>query len=185
MSYILNGLDNNCDKSLGGVSAFWVADWNWIKWKFENNNYKNGITDFFLPKGQPSDDFIFRRYDLKKIGVEYSVGQSETDKGVHTFNHSINFRYNKRSLTLHKEFTNLTMRGKKVVVLVKDRNDNYFLLGWWSGLKMGSGSGGSGSREGSSHYSYTLDGVAPWFEQEVDEDLLTALNAIDLIEKFI
>lgn len=171
---VLSGIYENCPVNLGGVKRIaFVSYFGIDSVSFKLGNFKKGIDTITL---KSLHSFI--EYKFAKNSVKYDVSHKNDSNRISEWEHSVDFKINRRNIIKNEELWNMFYAGQRLVALVLDANDEWWVLGLRTGLSLNSGSGSSGSvKADGSNYSYSLSGTQDYFELKIDaEDALTLLN---------
>jgi len=155
----LMGIEKECTNNLGGVREIYLIS----VYQIENIVYTAGIiTEINLTEGD------FARYEPPNLSANYDVTYSIDSLGVIEYEHRINFSISKRLNSKNVELQNLAGGNREMVAIILDSNEQWWLLGAYSGLTLDTLSGGSGtSLSDGSQYNLTLSGISPVMEASI------------------
>lgn len=118
----------------------------------------------------------FVEYQVPLNSASYSVDYNVDEIGIEEFTHSVSIRISKRRPTAHQKLKEITEGNPDLVVLCKDGNNRWWLLGYQNGLNFNTGNGGSGTNKSDgTFYNFELTGVERDFELNVDETLVNSI----------
>jgi hypothetical protein len=144
------GRERPCKDSVGGLKAVYFINYGVIDASFDS-------TDTDMIDGLGSGVSAYR-YDLKgNSNLEQTI-TSSTDTGGTFFEQALTLVLPKLTIKDHKEIKLLTFGRPHIIV--KDNNDNYFMVGLEHGADVTGGTISSGAAMGDlSGYNLTLSGT--------------------------
>jgi hypothetical protein len=146
-------ISNECLINFGGIKELWIAYLNDIASVQFTDPYSH------LCKIGMETGILFTEWQFQKGNCSYTVDGSTDSFGVTEYTHSISLKLNRRDYIKNSHLWDVFDGVRDVVCIVKDANDQNWLLGWDEGLTP-SVSGGSGSviSDGSG-YNITFTGI--------------------------
>ena len=166
------GRERPCKDSVGGLKAVYFINYGVIDASFDGTD-----TDMIDGLGNSVTAY---RYDLKgNSNLEQTI-TSSTDTGGTFFEQALTLVLPKLTIKDHKEIKLLTFGRPHIIV--KDNNDNYFMVGLEHGADVTGGTISSGAAMGDlSGYNLTLSGTerAPANFIDVSSETDTSLNLSD------
>ena len=166
------GRERPCKDSVGGLKAVYFINYGVIDASFDGTD-----TDMIDGLGNSVTAY---RYDLKgNSNLEQTI-TSSTDTGGTFFEQALTLVLPKLTIKDHKEIKLLTFGRPHIIV--KDNNDNYFMVGLEHGADVTGGTISSGAAMGDlSGYNLTLSGTerAPANFIGVSSETDTSLNLSD------
>jgi hypothetical protein len=144
------GRERPCKDSVGGLKAIYFINYGLIDASFDDSE-----TDMIDGLGEGLSAY---RYDLKgNSNLEQTI-TSSTDTGGTFFEQALTLVLPKLTVKDHKEIKLLTFGRPHIIV--KDNNDNYFMVGLEHGADVTGGTISSGAAMGDlSGYNLTLSGT--------------------------
>lgn len=170
MSCTLTGILKDCQANMGGLKSVYLIRKSEIaSYTYKNKSVKDGIE--LINTNSP-----FKEYQSAYNTANYSVSGTITSEFDYEFTHTLVLRFNKRTLAKHKELFDMCANGSRVVALVKDGNERWWVLGLRNGMKYSDNSGGSSTSKGEgSNYNITLTGISDYYEVQIDENIVIEL----------
>ena len=151
---LTTGYTLGCRDSVGGIKAIYVQ--NWISTGSCNANLSGAVTGF---TGYNASGFF--EYDLTKATSSMTETlNASMENGTIFYTPEVTFTINQLQVAVRNELR-LLVRNR-VIVIVQDNNNRYWLLGSANGLEATAGTAGTGTAFGDrSGYELTLTGMEP------------------------
>ena len=148
---LTTGYALGCRDSVGGIKTIYVQSFN--PTGSCNANLSGAVTGF---TGYASGGFF--EYDLNKATSSLTETLNASEKGSVYYTPEVTFTINKLQVAVRNELR-LLVRNR-VIVIVQDNNNRYWLLGADNGLEATAGTAGTGTAFGDrSGYEMTLSGM--------------------------
>jgi hypothetical protein len=149
----MNGYALGCRDSVGGIKTIYVQGWNATG--TVNTNGSGTVTGF---TGFSSG---FYEYDLTKATSSMTETlNASIENGSIYYTPEVTFTINKLQVAVRNELRLLARN--RLLVIVQDNNNRYWVLGAANGLEATAGTAGSGTAFGDrSGYEMTLTGMEP------------------------
>ena len=173
-----SGRERPCKDSVGGLKAVYFINYGTITTSFSDTAGEEDVIDGL---GSPVTAY---RYDLKgNSNLEQTI-TSSTDTGGTFFEQALTLVLPKLTIKDHKEIKLLTFGRPHIIV--KDNNDNYFMVGLEHGADVTGGTISSGAAMGDlSGYNLTLTGTerapANFIDVTAETDILLTLGSADTV----
>jgi len=150
---LTTGYALGCRDSVGGIKTIYVQGWNATG--TVNTNGSGTVTGF---TGFSSG---FYEYDLTKATSSMTETlNASIENGSLYYTPEVTFTINKLQVAVRNELRLLARN--RLLVIVQDNNNRYWLLGSANGLEATAGTAGSGTAFGDrSGYEMTLTGMEP------------------------
>jgi len=150
---LTTGYTLGCRDSVGGIKAIYVQGWNATG--TVNTNGSGTVTGF---TGFSSG---FYEYDLTKATSSMTETlNASIENGSLYYTPEVTFTINKLQVAVRNELRLLARN--RLLVIVQDNNNRYWVLGAANGLEATAGTAGSGTAFGDrSGYEMTLTGMEP------------------------
>jgi len=158
--------DIDCNDSIGGITEFYAIEKTSVETVTEASGVVTAITT--------TDSKKFNRYVLKgEVGSMQATVNHNQQNGTTFFEHTLVFNLSK--MTTQKRNELLIMSQANTVVIAKDSNGLYWLMGKTIGLYPSAGDFGTGTAKGDLNgISMTLIGREKEPPAEVTGSLITA-----------
>ena len=177
MSNTLVGLIKDCSTNLGGVTKIKIMKVTDITAITVSNYEVSAMTVSSNPV----------EYVIPQNSTSYNVTlTTDNETGIQEWNHSVDFRINKRLKTKHTELLKFGNGNPDLAIFVKDRNSTWWLLGLtviknlttpYGGMLLSSNTGGSGTNKADgSHYQLAFVGTCKNPELQVSSSVVTSLS---------
>ena len=150
---LTTGYALGCRDSVGGIKTIYVQGWNATG--TVNTNGSGTVTGF---TGFSSG---FYEYDLTKATSSMTETlNASIENGSVSYTPEVTFTINKLQVAVRNELRLLARN--RLLVIVQDNNNRYWVLGAANGLEATAGTAGSGTAFGDrSGYEMTLTGMEP------------------------
>jgi hypothetical protein len=150
---LTTGYALGCRDSVGGIKTIYVQGWNATG--TVNTNGSGTVTGF---TGFSSG---FYEYDLTKATSSMTETlNASMENGTIFYSPEVTFTINKLQVAVRNELRLLARN--RLLVIVQDNNNRYWVLGAANGLEATAGTAGSGTAFGDrSGYEMTLTGMEP------------------------
>ena len=163
---VLNsGLVQDCRQSMGGVKRFLIAELSSITDVTEVSGVATAITKSGL---------FYEFQPTKTSSTSSSPIEQSVENGQIAFNHTVSMVFSKSEAA--KRNALMVLAQKALVVIAEDRNGNFHLYGWNTGLDFTEGGGELGTAASDLNgYRVTLTGAQPSLELEVAPGIIAGL----------
>ena len=178
-SFSLNGLAPQCKDSAGSVKKFWIAlaENVIITPSVDTAGNRTGEATIAIVGGADLDK-EFHVYNVRKNTSSMTSTLNVSDTAGNSFTTEANLQFLKMDLT--KRLEALAIMMSETVVIVKDGNDVYHILGYDFPVEASAGTGETGTAMADFNgYNITLQDVSKELPFQItDTTTIAALEAI-------
>lgn len=166
---LTTGFTLDCRNSNGGIEAVYFTE---IENKATLSATSSVIDTFTLDTGKQ-----FFKYDLrKKTSIFEQNIQVNNENGTVFYEQTLSVKLDKMETTKRNEI--LLLAQNNLMVIIKDNNGKYWLMGETRGALLNGGKGSTGTAYGDmSGFELTFMGEEAELSKEVDSSLIATLNA--------
>ena len=166
---LTTGFSLDCRNSNGGIEAVYFTE---IENKATLSATSSVIDTFTLDTGKQ-----FFKYDLrKKTSIFEQNIQVNNENGTVFYEQTLSVKLDKMETTKRNEI--LLLAQNNLMVIIKDNNGKYWLMGETRGALLNGGKGSTGTAYGDmSGFELTFMGEEAELSKEVDSSLIATLNA--------
>ena len=166
---LTTGFTLDCRNSNGGIEAVYFTE---IENKATLSATSSVIDTFTLDTGKQ-----FFKYDLrKKTSIFEQNIQVNNENGTVFYEQTLSVKLDKMETTKRNEI--LLLAQNNLMVIIKDNNGKYWLMGETRGALLNGGKGSTGTAYGDmSGFELTFMGEEAELSKEVDASLIATLNA--------
>ena len=166
---LTTGFTLDCRNSNGGIEAVYFTE---SENKATLSATSSVIDTFTLDTGKQ-----FFKYDLrKKTSIFEQNIQVNNENGTVFYEQTLSVKLDKMETTKRNEI--LLLAQNNLMVIIKDNNGKYWLMGETRGALLNGGKGSTGTAYGDmSGFELTFMGEEAELSKEVDASLIATLNA--------
>lgn len=166
---LTTGFTLDCRNSNGGIEAVYFTE---IENKATLSATSSVVDTFTLDTGKQ-----FFKYDLrKKTSIFEQNIQVNNENGTVFYEQTLSVKLDKMETTKRNEI--LLLAQNNLMVIIKDNNGKYWLMGETRGALLNGGKGSTGTAYGDmSGFELTFMGEEAELSKEVDSSLIATLNA--------
>ena len=147
---ITAGISANCENNMGGVLEIYITD-------------RDGVTAITESGGTVSDITLSASYSFHQFKFSENTSSFEEnstinlENGTSYFSQIVSLAIARRDVDKRNKIGLLAAGQKKLAVIVKDNNGNYWLIGRTNGARLTEITGGSGAnRDELNGYNITI-----------------------------
>ena len=180
-NYALKGLAKTCDANVGGIKEVYIAvaeDVTAITGDYISGTTANTINEMEIVTGiSMSTGKKFHKYYFRKNTGSMTKTLNVTDEGGNYISTELSLRFSRMETPKRVEMRALSLND--MVVIVRDANDQYWLLGTPDDPVVASAGGGETgtNREDSNAYTITLSSETNYWPLPVDSSIISELVA--------
>jgi hypothetical protein len=164
---LTTGFTLDCRNSNGGIEAVYFTE---LAKKASITSASGVITAFTLTSG------IFFKYELRKKTSQFEQNiQVNNENGAVYYEQNLTIKLDKLETTRRNEI--LLLAQNSLMVIVKDNNGKYWLMGETRGATLSGGKGSTGtSYSDLSGFELSFQAEEPELAREIDPDLIIDLT---------
>jgi hypothetical protein len=168
---LTSGIAKGCKDSIGGLITTYIA----------NKKEVTGVTPDYLTDTTGlitgctlSAATYFYEFEIPKVSSSYTDVPTANNYGCY-FEQTLTIVIPKNAAAVRNKVQQLA--SGEYVVIVKDFNGKYFMLGEVNGVELNGGSGGSGTAAADLNgYTLTINGQSPIPVREVESSIISAIT---------
>ena len=166
----LSGLAKDCSGNIGGIKAVYIANFDDVASVAVSDGKVSGITMVTPAQGSAPK---FKKYNFKPAtGSMSSTLNKDLQAGTNYVSTDLVLQFNRMETTKRVEMTALAQG--ELMVIVKDANDVYWLLGRTEPVMASAGEGQTGTaRADGNRYTLTLQDNGETFPYEILSTVIT------------
>lgn len=152
-TFTLAGRGLACKNSLGGIKRIYATQWDPDNWNWDavgdgSGSTTAGVVDgVTLTTGSTLTEVDFYTYDMTKASGSFNQTlTSDLTAGTIFFDQVCSVTFNLITPSDYVEITNL-VKGR-VALIVQDKNDNWFVMGYKNGVECSGGTAQTGQAPG-------------------------------------
>lgn len=169
-SYTLKGIKRGCEANIGGIKVVYIAPIQDVS-AFTYDSGTTEVTGITMVSGKK-----FKEYNFRKNTGSLTKTLNVTDEGGNYVSSELSLRFSRMETEKRIEIRALSLN--EMVVIVKDANDKYWVLGDPAKDEPVTASAGGGetgtNREDSNAYTITLSCESAEWPYEVKSTAITS-----------
>ena len=155
---IENGIERGCRDNTGGILEFYVATYPESVY-FDIDPTSNKVLGIFDKDGTGNANIDFFKFKPTKNSSDFvEVPQTSVENNTVGFEQKATMTFSK--LSQEKAETLYKMAYQDAIIIVKDKNENFFLLGKIDGMALSGGAGAGTGKVGTDLNGYAFEFTA-------------------------
>jgi hypothetical protein len=168
MGCLSNKLQNikNCQTSLGGIRELYIGQYS-----------KNFYGDLKIVNGVIVD--VKNTYRFVELSINQFNSKYNTNYNLTTNKYENSFDFEIVRMENNKRDAVNSLVKSTVIIIFKDWNGEYFILGEKSGMKNKKFTGSTDNYNGKNSYQFSFEGLSDYIIYNVDKSVVDKLSVID------